>query len=40
VGTVEVGKDADLLVLAADPLADADNLTRVAAVFRRGARVR
>jgi len=40
VGTVEVGKDADLLVLDADPLADAANLTRVAAVFRRGVRVR
>jgi imidazolonepropionase-like amidohydrolase len=40
VGTIEVGKDADLLVLAADPLTDADNLTRVAAVFRRGVRVR
>jgi imidazolonepropionase-like amidohydrolase len=40
VGTIEVGKDADLLVLAADPLADAAHLTRVAAVFRRGVRVR
>jgi imidazolonepropionase-like amidohydrolase len=40
VGTVEAGKDADLLVLAADPLADAAGLTRVVAVFRRGVRVR
>jgi imidazolonepropionase-like amidohydrolase len=40
VGTVEPGKDADLLVVAGDPLADAAALTRVAAVFRRGARVR
>jgi imidazolonepropionase-like amidohydrolase len=40
VGTIEVGKDADLLVVSADPLADAANLTRVAAVFRQGTRVR
>ena len=40
VGTVEVGKDADLLVLDADPLADVEHLTRVAAVFRQGVRVR
>ena len=40
VGTVEVGKDADLLVLDADPLADVEHLTRVAAVFRHGVRVR
>jgi imidazolonepropionase-like amidohydrolase len=39
VGTIEAGKDADLLVLAADPLADAASLTRVAAVFKSGARV-
>src|SRR5581483_11342732 len=38
-GTVEAGKAADLLVLEADPLADPDNLTRVAAVFRAGVRV-
>ena len=38
-GTVEVGKAADLLVLDADPLADAEHLTRVAAVFKRGVRV-
>ena len=40
VGTVEVGKAADLLVLDADPLADVEHLTRVTAVFRQGARVR
>ena len=40
VGTVELGKDADLLVLAADPLADVASLTRVAAVFKSGVRVR
>ena len=40
VGTVEVGKVADLLVLDADPLADVEHLTRVAAVFRHGVRVR
>jgi len=39
VGTLEVGKDADLLVLDADPLADEQNLTRVAAVFKSGVRV-
>jgi imidazolonepropionase-like amidohydrolase len=40
VGTVEVGKAADLLVLDADPLADVASLTRVAAVFTHGVRVR
>jgi imidazolonepropionase-like amidohydrolase len=40
VGTIEAGKDADLLVLDADPLADVQHLTRVAAVFRQGARIR
>lgn len=39
-GTIETGKDADLLVLAGDPLEDVASLTRVAAVFRAGARVR
>jgi len=39
VGTLETGKDADLLLLDADPLADADNLARVAAVYKSGARV-
>lgn len=39
VGTVDVGKDADLLLLEADPLEDAENLTRVAAVYRSGTRI-
>jgi len=40
VGTVEVGKVADLLVLDGDPLESAGHLTRVAAVFKDGLRVR
>jgi imidazolonepropionase-like amidohydrolase len=40
IGTLEVGKQADLLVLDADPLANVQNLTRVAAVFKAGVRVR
>src|SRR5579859_945076 len=39
VGTLERGKQADLLVLDADPLDDPDNLRRVAAVFKGGVRV-
>lgn len=39
VGTLEEGKDADLLLLDADPLEDEQNLTRVAAVFKSGVRV-
>jgi len=39
VGTIEVGKDADLLLLDGNPLDDVANLTRVAAVFKSGARV-
>jgi imidazolonepropionase-like amidohydrolase len=39
VGTLEAGKDADLLLLDADPLADEQNLTRVAAVFKSAVRV-
>jgi imidazolonepropionase-like amidohydrolase len=39
VGTLEVGKQADLLLLNADPLADAQNLTQVAAVYLGGVRV-
>jgi imidazolonepropionase-like amidohydrolase len=39
VGTLEPGKDADLLLLDADPLEDERNLTRVAAVFKSGVRV-
>jgi imidazolonepropionase-like amidohydrolase len=36
-GTVEPGKNADLVVLDADPLADVRNLTRIHAVVRAGA---
>ncbi len=39
VGTLDVDKDADLLVLEADPLEDAQNLTLVAAVYRSGVRI-
>jgi imidazolonepropionase-like amidohydrolase len=39
VGTLDAGKEADLLLLDADPLADIENLTRVAAVYKGGARV-
>jgi imidazolonepropionase-like amidohydrolase len=39
VGTLGPGKDADILVLQADPLADEQNLARVAAVYRSGRRV-
>ena len=39
VGTLEAGKDADLLVLDEDPLEDVQHLTRVAAVFKGGQRV-
>jgi imidazolonepropionase-like amidohydrolase len=39
VGTLEPGKDADLLLLDGNPLDDEHNLTRVAAVFKGGVRV-
>jgi imidazolonepropionase-like amidohydrolase len=39
VGTLEAGKDADLLLLDGDPLLDEQNLTRVAGVFKSGVRV-
>jgi imidazolonepropionase-like amidohydrolase len=39
VGALEVGKDADLLVLDGNPLEDEQNLRRVAAVFKSGVRV-
>jgi len=35
-GTIEVGKDADLVMLDADPLADIANTRRIAAVVVRG----
>jgi imidazolonepropionase-like amidohydrolase len=39
VGTLDVGKDADLLLLDADPLIDEQNLTRVVGVYKSGTRV-
>jgi imidazolonepropionase-like amidohydrolase len=39
VGTVSIGRDADLLLLHADPLVNPHNLTRVAAVYKSGVRV-
>lgn len=38
-GTLEVGKHADLLLVDGDPLEDERNLARVAAVFKSGVRV-
>jgi imidazolonepropionase-like amidohydrolase len=35
-GTVDVGKDADLVLLDGDPLADIRNTRRVVAVVRGG----
>jgi imidazolonepropionase-like amidohydrolase len=35
-GTIEVGKAADLVLLAADPLADIHNIRKVTAVMRNG----
>jgi imidazolonepropionase-like amidohydrolase len=40
VGSVEVGKQADLLLVAGDPLEDLAALANVEAVFLGGARVR
>ncbi len=40
VGTLEAGKEADVLLLSADPLADLRNVRHVAAVYRAGERVR
>ena len=39
VGTVEAGKEADLLVVAGDPTVDISALTKVVAVFKAGRRV-
>jgi imidazolonepropionase-like amidohydrolase len=35
-GTIETGKLADIVMLAADPLADISNLRKVAAVMKEG----
>ena len=40
VGTIEAGKEADLLVVNGDPSRDIDDLSRVVAVFREGIRVK
>jgi imidazolonepropionase-like amidohydrolase len=39
IGTVQVGKAADLVLLDADPLADIRNIEKVSAVIARGKRV-
>ena len=35
-GTVEEGKNADLVLLDADPIASVENLDRIAGVFLKG----
>jgi imidazolonepropionase-like amidohydrolase len=40
IGSLEVGKYADLLLVGGDPTADIQALKRVAAVFLGGQRVR
>ena len=39
IGTVEVGKQADLVLLSADPLADIANIRKLDAVIARGRRI-
>lgn len=39
-GTIEVGKIADLVLLEADPIQDIHNTTRIAAVIQKGRLVR
>ena len=39
-GTVEVGKTADLVVLSANPLEDIQNVRRISVVFKNGKRVK
>jgi imidazolonepropionase-like amidohydrolase len=40
VGTVEAGKEADLLLVRGDPARDLTALTQVLAVYQAGVRVR
>jgi len=40
IGSVEAGKDADLVLLEADPTVDIRNTRRIAAVIQRGRRIR
>ena len=40
IGTLEPGKEADLLVVEGDPSQNLDDLARVVAVFQAGERVR
>ncbi|MDV6283645.1 amidohydrolase family protein [Rhodococcus jostii] len=39
IGTVEVGKVADLVLLNADPLVDSENLSDIAAIYKEGLAV-
>lgn len=39
IGTIEIGKDADMLLLSADPLADISNIRKLDTVIARGRRV-
>ena len=40
VGTLEEGKEADVLILDGNPIQDIKNLSKVAAVFKSGSRVK
>ena len=39
VGTLEIGKEADILIVEGNPLKDIMNLSKVKAVFKAGERV-
>lgn len=39
IGTIEIGKEADMLLLSADPLADISNIRKLDTVIARGRRV-